>query len=163
MVGRLGDSTFHNYSEGLTSRRKPMNWRIRSFFLIPLIAVAIVFSSAPPSSAEEQLIGTWEGAVFVNDKPIGVDLEITQIRTNTNGGVFHYGEPRACRLNIAYITVNKGSYWFALKESTGGYCDKLEGKRMQLVPVVDQSALNYEIEASRLGAEKETGTLQKHL
>jgi hypothetical protein len=140
-----------------------MNRRIRPLILIPLIALSITFLSTQPSSAEEPLIGTWEGAVFVNGRPIGVDLQITQIKTNANGGVIHYGEPRACRLNIAYITVNKGSYWFALKESTGGYCDKLDGKSIQLMPVSDQPTLNYEIEAIKPGAEKETATLQKHL
>lgn len=140
-----------------------MKKQSKSLFFIPLIALTLAFSSSPPmtASADESLIGTWQGAAFVKESPIGVDLEITQVKVNTNGGVFHYGEPRACRLNVAYITTNNGVYWFAMKESTGGYCDKLDGKNITFKPDPDQKQLTYEIAASQSGGETESATLQK--
>jgi hypothetical protein len=139
-----------------------MNKRTGTLFLIPLTLLTLAFSSSPTSSSPgDELIGIWDGAVFVKGNPIGVDLEITQVKVNVNGGVFHYGEPRACRLNTAFITADGERYWFALKESTGGYCDKLEGKRLLLAPQPDERSLTYEIDTRSSGGENESATLNK--
>ncbi len=133
----------------------------RSVSITALALLAFACLNTPLSSAAEPLLGTWEGAVFTNSAPIGVDLEINLVKTNTKGGVFHYGEPRACRVNIVYITVDKGVYWFAMTESSGGYCDKLDGKHLKLTPASDRASLNYAIDATQSGAKKESATLQK--
>ena len=138
-----------------------MNKQLRSLSISVSALLAFALFNTPLSSAAEPLIGTWEGAVFINGTPIGVDLEINLVKTNTKGGAFHYGEPRACRVNIVYITVDEGVYWFAMTESSGGYCDKLDGKHLKLTPASDRASLNYAIDATQSGAKKESAMLHR--
>jgi len=124
------------------------------------LCLLLIFSISA-ANASDKLIGSWTGAVFVDDAPIGMDLKISQVKTNINGGVLHYGEPRGCRLNIAYIAESNHSYWFTMKESTGGFCDKLAGQRIIFKLSDGDSSLDFEISSKKPNVPNESGSLSK--
>jgi hypothetical protein len=158
----IGDSSniLYNITAQMISWRKHMEKRLRSLPLAALAALCFALI-LPAVSSAETLIGNWEGAVIVDSAPIGVDLKIDLLKTNMKGGVFHYGEPRACRLSVVYITIDNSVYWFAMTESSGGYCDKLDGKHIKLSLGDGSTSLEYEIIAGQSAGKRESATLQR--
>jgi hypothetical protein len=124
-----------------------------------LAVLAIIFSSPIRAETPDFLLGSWAGSTMTDSGPIGVDMKLNTIKVNVKGGEFHYGEPRACRLQMAYIASDSNKHWFALSEPTGGYCDKLFGKRIVLIQGDDPSSIQYELKPD---GTSETGNLQKN-
>lgn len=123
-----------------------------------LLAITVELPTAYADTKAE-LIGSWVGAIIVDNVPIGIDLTIQEVKVNNEGGEIHYGEPRACRLAIVYTTMHESYYWFSLKNSTGGFCDKLESGRLKL-KLKDSNHLTFET-TSKAGTVIDSGELEK--
>ena len=94
---------------------------------------------------EEKLIGSWRGTVWVDDKPIGVDMTIDSVTGKQADNKFHYGDPRSCKVNAVYLTERDSKYWFSLKKGTGNICiSKLNSGRL-VVEFKNANELSYTV------------------
>lgn len=128
--------------------------------LFALFCVILMLAGASLSHAGTPgfLLGNWAGATYVDEEPVAVDMAVTLIKPNVKGGKFHYGEPRACYLHMAYVISEGDLHWFALSESNGGFCDKLDGRKIKFAPAEEESSIHYELS---MASGRETGTLRK--
>lgn len=135
--------------------------RIDLFRIISIAFWVVIITELPIACAQNQagLQGNWAGSIMGDNAPIGIDLTIKEVKVNKEGGELHYGEPRGCRLTIVYTAVQESYYWFALKNSTGGYCDKLESGHLKL-KLKDSGHLSFET-TTRSSTELDSGDLEK--
>jgi hypothetical protein len=69
--------------------------------------------------------GRWAGTTPFKDRPVPTQLEIAGSSPGTASAQLHYGEPVACRVTARYAGLNSTGTVFAIRNSTGGYCDRL--------------------------------------
>jgi len=84
-------------------------------------------SGAEPHHAVRQLSGSWSGTVVVENRPVAVNLTISEGARGAGGAEFHYGVPRSCGLNAEYSGEGDDKQYFSFTTSTGGFCDGLIG------------------------------------
>lgn len=129
--------------------------------LIPAVLIFNLISIQQIHAAgSESLIGSWRGTVWVDDKPIGVDMKIDSLKGNQKANKFHYTEPRACKVNPEYISERDHKYWFVMKTGTGNICiRKLEGGYL-VIQLDGKDTLTYTV-TSKDKTYTETGKLER--
>lgn len=128
--------------------------------LVSAIIISVVCVGEVLADGEESLIGSWVGNIWVNDKPIRVDLTIEAVKGEQKKNKFHYSEPRACKLTPEYVAARNEKYWFVLRNPTGNDCLKLSAGHLILEFKNGGAGLSYEV-SSTDDAFKESGDLKR--
>jgi hypothetical protein len=75
----------------------------------------------------KQLVGEWAGPATASRPPIRFEVSVRQGTIGDEAAQLHYGAPRSCQLTAEYSGIWSEQAAFGIKNSTGGYCDRLIG------------------------------------
>ncbi len=132
--------------------------RISAAVVISLILLTGVPLSSHARSGD--LAGEWMGFVENNGEKIKTTLKVESAGGGGKTYSLHYGPPRSCKLEAEAITEEKEDpVELALKEASGGFCDKLWRGKMTLERQSKKSLLM--VIKSKTGAIDESSTLAR--
>lgn len=86
--------------------------------------------SPPPAGTDDPrpLLGAWAGSVAgAEASRIGVRLDVGGVEPGDRQSTLRYGSPRQCTVALAYEGAIGPVHYFSIRESPGGYCDRLAG------------------------------------
>ncbi|MBE9529835.1 MAG: hypothetical protein IMF00_01070 [Proteobacteria bacterium] len=112
-----------------------------------LTCLACAFDQMPE---ESDFTGIWKGHTIQGDIPVDLTVAVCPDNSSTVCYDFHYGAPKSCSLTAEKKKLEKSTLTLVIKETSGGYCDKL-WRGTIILKMLDEKYIDVQIEDSKQG------------
>lgn len=126
----------------------PLEPRYRRITLVLLLTVALLSAAWLAFAAGEDHASVWRGRTERDQ------IAITLTLVSSDEAKLVFGSPRVCTLTARLESEDD----YSLRNSNGGYCDRLLGGRMRLTANADTRRLNVQLTDDK-GAVRDTAEL----